>query len=176
MAAAPGTALLRSMATTMGMAVGPRAPSLHRHPLFLPGLRGSRPGPTSSRHHSSSSSAPSGSAPPPPTNSKELTQNKNVPGELNSAKAASVRKLAIMASLASFMLFGTGFLLLFSVMPRIEALSDEVRDLRRQRSILIKALEERQRTDTEDQDVLAKSLQLLEQVKKLSDGQQALDD
>ncbi|CAO2045018.1 unnamed protein product [Urochloa humidicola] len=87
MAAAAGTtALLRSMATKMGMAIAPHAPSLHRNPLFLPGLRGSRPGRTSFRHHSSSSSASSGSTPPPPpppTNSKELTQNKNVLDELN---------------------------------------------------------------------------------------------
>ncbi|CAN6271900.1 unnamed protein product [Urochloa humidicola] len=142
MAAAAGTALLRSMATKMGMAVAPRAPSLHRHPLFAP--RGSRPGPTNSRHHSSSSSASSGSTPPPPpppTNSKELTQNKNVLDELNSAKA-SLRKLAIMASFASFMMFGSGFLFLFSVRPRLNALSNEVRYLRRERSILIKAMEE----------------------------------
>ncbi|CAL5023254.1 unnamed protein product [Urochloa decumbens] len=172
MAAAAGTALLRSMASKMGMAVAPRAPSLPCHPPSLPGLCGRRPGPTSSRHHSSSSSAPSGSAPPPPTNSKELTQNKNVPGELNSVKAAPMR---VLAMIASFAMCGTGCYLLFWVKPRFEALSDEVRVLRRQNLILIKALEESQSTHINDQDVLDKRLQTLGQV-KVSDGQQALDD
>ncbi|XP_066374835.1 uncharacterized protein [Miscanthus floridulus] len=80
--------LLRSVATKMrGMTVSPRA----RQPF------------------SSSSSAPSGST-PPPINDKNLSQNKNAPGELHSV----------------YLFLG----------------ESELNALRRERSILIKAVED----------------------------------
>ncbi|CAL5059567.1 unnamed protein product [Urochloa decumbens] len=140
----------------MGMAAAPHAPPhLHSHPLLLAGPRGRRPGLTSSRHHSSSSSASSGS--PPPTNNKDLTQNNNVPGELNSAKAAASRPAAIYT--ACFLLYGGAAFMYFWVKPRVEELRNEVSALRRERSTLIKALEECHRTHSKAQDMLADSSQ-----------------
>ncbi|CAL4889268.1 unnamed protein product [Urochloa decumbens] len=170
MAAAIGTALLRSGATKLGMTVAPRVPSLHPPPPLC-GLRGRQPG----RHHSSSSSAPSSS--PPPLTNKDLTQNNNVPGESNSAKAAASRP--VVAYMACFMVYGAAAFMYFGVIPRAEELSNEVSALRRERSTLIEALEECQRTHSKAQDMLAdssqaQSTQALGQVKeRMSDGQQS---
>ncbi|CAN6286817.1 unnamed protein product [Urochloa humidicola] len=163
MAGAAGTALLRSMATKMGMTVAPRAPSF-RHPLFV-GLRGRRP--------FSSSSSPSGST-PPPTNNKDLSQNNNVHCELNSTKATYMPGTS---KVAYFLLFSTlGYLYLY-FMPKLEELSDKMAALSRTNSILIEALQECQRTHSEAKGVLADSsqsrcMQSLGQVKQNDDGQQ----
>ena len=73
MAAAVGTALLRSVATKMrGMTAAPRDPVL---------LGGRQSAPIGSRRPFSSSSRPSA------FDNKDLSQNKNVPGQLHSAKS-----------------------------------------------------------------------------------------
>ncbi|RCV04935.1 hypothetical protein SETIT_1G041100v2, partial [Setaria italica] len=133
-----GAALLRSAATKMGMAVvAPHAPPLRQHHLLRYGLRARRTWPTGSRHHSSSSSAPSGSTPPPPINNKVR---------------AEVASLLTLTKVASFVMFGIANFLYFLVKLRLEALIDEVNALRRERSILIKAVEECQRTHIQPQD------------------------
>jgi hypothetical protein len=72
---------------------------------------------------------------------------------------AKVAKLLSLTKMSCVVMFGTATSLFFWVKPRLEALNDEVNALRRERSILIEAVEECQRAHNKTQDALADSSQ-----------------
>lgn len=115
-----GTALLRSVATKMRGMTAPRGPHCVGRRPFTPSSR------------------------PSAADNTDPSQNKNAPGQLHSAKQSTPITTPTKVLCLAFV--GTTAFFYFWFKPRLEAFSEELIALRRERSILIEAVEECQRT------------------------------